>query len=353
MSLLAGFQPRRILLVRTDKIGDLVLTTPAIAAVKRRFPHAELHALVSRSNQLILQGNPHLAGVHVHDRKSSRQLASELRQMKFDVAVCFQTNVRVGLAVRLAGISIRIGPLSKWWSYVFFNHGIRQKRSEVKMHEAEYNLQLLHSLSADIGADSGLETEVFVQSADRSHAAQFFADKPNDKPWVIVHPGMQGSARNFTVDQYVELARAISSFANILVTGSPAEAKLVEDVRRLVPEAYAWPGLGGLRDFIGVIDHCQAVVIGSTGPMHIANALGKHVLAVFSPIRVQSKERWGPFRGRNALVFEPKVSCPAAFHCLGEQCPEFDCMQKIDTAALATELKQRLASPVNSPRTEV
>src|SRR5688572_14207780 len=122
----------RILLVRTDKIGDVVLTTPAIAALRKKFPEAKILGLVSTTASEIYRLNPHLNGHIVLDPELYTgflgfwRLVRRLRQERFEVAVVFQARLKVGLALVFAGIRYRIGPFSKWWSWLCYNLGRRQ-----------------------------------------------------------------------------------------------------------------------------------------------------------------------------------------------------------------------------------
>jgi len=121
----------RILLVRTDKIGDVVLTTPAIAALRKKYPEAHLVGLVSTTAAEVYRMNPHLNSHIVLDPNLYTgflgfwRLVRRLRKEKLQAAVAFQTKMPVAFALLFAGIRYRIGPYSKWWSWLCFNLGRR------------------------------------------------------------------------------------------------------------------------------------------------------------------------------------------------------------------------------------
>lgn len=149
----------RILVVGTDKIGDVVLTTPAIAALRKKFPEAKIVGLVSPVAAEVYASSPHLSehivfdpGLHMGFLGFWRLVCAHLRRDKFQAVVVFQTRKRVAFALLLSGIPHRIGPYSKWWSWLCYNHGRRQTRSAVEMHEAEYNIQLLRNFGLTVAA---------------------------------------------------------------------------------------------------------------------------------------------------------------------------------------------------------
>ncbi|MGZ3711781.1 MAG: glycosyltransferase family 9 protein, partial [Bdellovibrionota bacterium] len=227
----------RILLVRTDKIGDVVLTTPAIAAMRRKFPNAKIVGLTSPVAAEIYRLNPHLSERIVLDPEQYSgffgfwRLVGRLRKEKFQAAVVFQTKMSVALALLFSGIGIRIGPYSKWWSWLCYNRGRRQSRSAVEMHEADYNIQLLRHFGINV-ADTWEKTHLTVDENVRREATRFFVEKGLLKKFktVAIHPGMSGSALNWPENHYVNLARRLVRRYNVIITGGPGEGPLVERV---------------------------------------------------------------------------------------------------------------------------
>lgn len=359
-------EPSRILLVRTDKIGDVVLTTPAIAALRRKLPAARLVGLVSPVAAEVYRLNPHLNDVIVLDPATYRgffgfwRLIRRLRAEKFDAVVVFQTRTRVAFALLLAGIRFRIGPYSKWWSWLCFNLGRRQNRSAVEMHEADYNIQLLRWFGITV-ADTWEKTHLGVSEESRLSAARLFAEKglSNRFKTVAVHPGMAGSALNWPESHYIALARRLIRRYNVVVTGGPGEGALVDRVFQGIArhQSYApdqpvftkYVGERGLAETVGVFARCDGVVAPSTGPMHLAVALGRKVVSVFPPIKVQSAVRWGPYgvpTGTNlgispkdeASVLVPDVNCAEDFRCALSACIYYPCMPRISVDDVETQL---------------
>lgn len=338
---------QKILVVRSDKIGDLILTTPALKSLRKALPACHMDALVSLSTKPILENVSFVDDYFAYNELRYHgvigffRLVQKLKQQRYDAALVFFCQWHVALALFLAGIPKRVGIYSKIWSYLFLQRGIRQRRSQVEKHEAEYNLDLLALLGVDRTDEI---TEVLVSPSARQFAVDFFQNKPSSKPWLVIHPGMFGSALNWRTSQYIELGNFLHDYCHILVTGAPNERNLVEEVHRQIDGSFSYIGNEGLQCFMAVLDHCQAIVVGSTGPLHIANALGKKVFGIYPPVRVQSKERWGPYKNQQANVFSPQVSCPGIFGCIGNTCESYFCMDQISVEAVGRAIKDSLAS---------
>jgi heptosyltransferase-2 len=155
----------RILLVRPDKIGDVVLTTPAAAAVRERYPEAFIAFLCRDYAAPVLENNPAVDEIIRCDSngESVLDLSRTLRKHSFDAAVHFYLDGRCELASFAAGIPERIGPFSKI-SALFLNTRVRQNRSRAERHEAQYNLEL----GREIGAgEAARPAQMFLTEAER------------------------------------------------------------------------------------------------------------------------------------------------------------------------------------------
>ena len=135
----------RILVVRTDRIGDVLLTTPVSTALRQAFPQAKISWLVRPYAAPLLEHNPDVDQVLLDKGQSTRDLATMLKREQFDAAIVALPRWRIAWALWRAGVPVRIGPASKLYS-ILFTHRLYQHRSEGKKHEADYNLELLAPL---------------------------------------------------------------------------------------------------------------------------------------------------------------------------------------------------------------
>lgn len=357
----------RILVVRGDKIGDVVLITPALQALRVVQPKAKISVCVRRAVADLLRGNPNIDELLTFEELdeggafSFFKLMFAIRRRSFQVSVMMQGNFRIACAIFLSGVPFRIGGLSKWWSWFFLNMGMRQVRSNVEMHEADYNLQLLNDLGVRV-SDHRYRPQVVVADPARDLALNFFRERGLDTQFktVVIHPGMAGSALNWPESHYVHLGRLLLANYNIMITGGPSEKSLVDRVFSKIERAQSYRsgrpkltkyiGEHSLGEFIAILDRCDAIVAPSTGPMHLGVGLAKKVVTIFSPIRVQSAMRWGPYGidfGTNlgvspndeASVLVPDVNCAEIFRCAGSKCVYFPCMPRVSVDDVHVQLQ--------------
>lgn len=123
--------PKNIIISRTDKIGDLVLSIPAISMVKKMYPESKLYVLVRRYNAEIVKGFPFIDGVISIDDYKEKDLTAKIRQIKADVFIALYSDNQILKLVLKSGAKYRIGPLSKPLSWFIYNKGIRDRKSVV------------------------------------------------------------------------------------------------------------------------------------------------------------------------------------------------------------------------------
>lgn len=351
----------RILVVRPDRIGDVVLSTPVLEALKHHYPAAEIQMLVRDAVVPVVQHNPFIAGVLAYRPDSVHsgfagfwRLVRELRQQKFDVAVTLQVSFTVTLALALAGIRYRVGPYSKWYSFLLFNRGKRQKRSSVEMHETDYNMMLLRRLGIR-AASRKFEPTVVVDADAKERMRAYLREQgfADGERFVVVHPGMGGSALNWPEGYYIELIQRLAGRGvPVAVTGGIHEKPLVDRVVKAAKEHDAGlrvqPFLGansptGLSDMIALLSLSQVMVAPSTGPLHIGAALGKRTVSFYPPIKVQSALRWGPYSMDESKhdVLVPDALCGQDFKCAGRKCHFYFCMERLSVEeAVQSVLRQ-------------
>lgn len=320
----------KALLVRLDKIGDLVLTLPAdqqsalstyecIWVVANGMGFIPSHAVPKRTHFEL--------GKH-WSLENWKNLWSILTQTRPAVTVSFQAPWWVNLAFLIFGVRIRIGVLSKWHSFLFLNRGVRQKRSEAIHNELEYNHQLVREGLKDTTPISYPCLQL------KSHSDVQVPGLP--KSYVVVHPGMAGSARNWPTAQYASLIRTVVANGPVVVTGTTADRPYVGPLRQALEKGDSVVWLNEqltIEQLLYVLANAKHVIAPSTGVLHLAAALGTPVTGIYSPVRVQTATRWGP-KGPHVQTITPKVDCPGRFSCLYEKCPHFDCMDLVTSSEI-------------------
>ena len=360
----------RILVTRPDRVGDVILSTPVFEVLKKHYPSSRITALVQKAVAPLIEGLPSVDEVMIFDPAGKHagmsglfELITEFRQRDFRIGVALQSHWKIAAAMFSAGVRYRVGPMSKPHSYLFYNRGVRQRRSEVEMHEADYNLQLLRRLGVR-AATRSVPTQVHLADAARSQAFHWLASQgwkaEEGRSLIAVHPGMGGSALNWPESHYLELIRGLLREGHgVLITGGPTEGELLDRIRREIAQPasadpgppqraffYGGPEVGSIDLLAGVLSLADVVVAPSTGPLHLAVALGKPVVSFFPPIRVQSAIRWGPYQPdeTRASILVPEVYCGQDFRCRGPVCNYYPCMKGLGVTQALEQVHLQLAS---------
>ena len=327
--------PQRILVLRTDRMGDVMLTLPVVSALKDTFPGSGVDMLLHPSTCEIVEGHPHVrnividddAGIHAGLRGFFR-LARSLRNRKYDLAVLVHPTLRLALLLFLAGIPRRIGTGYRWYQFLF-NEKAYEHRRDAKRHEAEYNLNLLRPLGihcSDVRFNIVIPPRAFEKVDGMLHTCGL----TREDRVAILHPGSGGSARDWPAYKFAELGDTLMDDVDlkVIITGSEEEVGLVSEVaNRMRAEPLLEACHLTIKELAALIQRAHVFVSNSTGPMHIAAAVGTPVVALFPPIIPCSPRRWGPY-GEGHIVMSPKV--PECGKCIEQRCSYFDCMDLIN-----------------------
>lgn len=337
--------PKNILVVRTDRIGDVVLTLPAASIIKKHFPDSKVTFLLRDYTAPLAEDNNNVDQILFLKTENEQILFGEnirqLKKEKFDACLVVSPNFKLAMMLKLAGIKNIIGTGYRWYSFLFKNK-IFEHRKYADHHELEFNVRMLKQ----IGIDEKITPETAVFGIQQNEQAdqkvrQFLENRDHDfsKKTVIVHPGSGGSAVDWPISRFNELIELMARELdiNVILSGSEDEKALCENlvcgenVKNLA-------GLFGLKEFISLINIADLMMANSTGPIHIASALGKQVIGFYPKIIASSKERWGPYTPK-AKVFNPGIGCT---NCTRKQCEELDCMNSIEPAEVFESLKKML-----------
>ncbi|MCM2278204.1 MAG: glycosyltransferase family 9 protein [Oligoflexia bacterium] len=349
-----------ILIVRCDRLGDLILSTPVFEVVKKHYPQARVMAMVREPMAPVIRELPELDEVLIYEPEGRHaglrglfRLVKEFRRLRLRIVIVLQSQWKIAAAAFLAQVRYRVGPFSKPHSFLFYNRGLRQGRSQVEMHEADYNLQLLRRIGIRVGSRNAL-TRVSIPKDSAQRARQWLLEKGWDQqaPLCVIHPGMGGSALNWPETHYVQLIQGLlKDGRQVLVTGGRAEGELLGRIREALGAQaksvlfYGGPEAGAV-DFLGGLYSVASIVVApSTGPVHLAVALKRPVVTFYPPIRVQSALRWGPYLGdeSRASVLVPENYCGEDFKCRGALCNYHPCMKSITVAQALEQVSFQLA----------
>ena len=327
-------------LVRLDKIGDLVCTLP-VDQIKE-LKDWNIHWVISQGLEPLCENavptRHYLSLSLIYTFNSFRKLLRFLQATKPQLIVVFYAPWWVSLACFISRAPLRTTRLSQWHSFLFFNRGLRQSRSEALKHEADYNLQLLqHALGIADNIDQAPVLKIKPRRPELSMALPA-------APYFIVHPGMFGSALNWPPLNYSQLIDLlIHEFPkhHVIVTGTLQDESALQIVKkdwsqheRVHLKQAQW----NLSQLLWALSQAVAVFAPSTGVLHLAASIGTVSLGIYSPVLVHRSLRWGP-RGEKALAITPQVQCPGRLDCLGSACSEHPCMNSVSPAQVLAAAK--------------
>jgi len=339
--------PSNILILRTDRIGDVILSTPVATALKRRYPEAKVSMMVRPYTQEILQGHPDIDEILVYDPEGEHKggggflrLLGEIKERKFDLALVLHPHLRLALLLFFARVKIRIGTGYRFYSFLF-NRRVYEHRKLAQKHELEYNMDVAQKAGAD---PREVKFKFFIpEEAKRkvNSILKTFGIADGER-FIILHPGSGGSARDWPLENFSQLAKKMISElgVHVIITGERGEKSLIDRIMR-PPKAklHRCDGQLTLKELAALIQRADLVISNSTGPMHLAVALGREVLAFFCPIIPCSPKRWGPYKREDSVLL-PNV--PPCKKCIGEKCPYYDCMRKISVDQAFETVRRKL-----------
>jgi heptosyltransferase-3 len=322
---------KTFLISRTDAIGDVVLTLPVAGRLKQLYPGCRVVLLGRTYTQAVAEACPWVDDFLNYDellgQSEVAQVALLRAQQAYAMLHIFPNKTLARLA-RKAKIPVRIGTRNRLFHWLTCNRLVALSRRHSPLHEAQLNLQLLTPLGqSEVLPLPEVAALVRLQpvAALPERLQKLLAARRPQQLNVILHPRSRGSAREWGLPHFGALARLLHGAGHrVFVTGTSAEG---EELRDWLHEhqPYLTAELTGqlsLPELLAFINAADGLVAGSTGPLHLAAALGRHALGLYPPIRPMHPGRWAPL-GQYAgyLVFD-KPDCqdcrkqPVACSCI-------------------------------------
>jgi heptosyltransferase II len=345
---------RKILIRAVNWLGDAVMITPALAAIREAFPQAELTVL---ANPLVSQMfSPHQSvdRVITFDRAVHRgiggrlRLASLLRRERFDLAIIFPNSFEGALIPTLAGIPRRLGKNSDGRGFLL-THSYPKSLQNTSEHQVLNYLDMLKHFGIDSGAPR-LQLET-TAAEDQALAELLSARGIGGDDMVLgVNPGATfGSAKRWYPERFAEAAAELSRRwgARIVVTGGPAETEMAARIEELLGgECLNLAGATNVRQLLALIKRCDFFITNDSGPMHIAAAFGVPLVAIFGSTDHRTTSA---FFDKGAIVRKEADCAP----CMKRECPtDHRCMTAVTAAEVidaADKLYRQVAPGMVTP----
>ena len=284
-----------ILVVRTDKLGDFITALPTIYTLKKYSSKNRLIVCIAPLNVALAKSCDFIDEVIVDEADNSVfTLAQKIKEQNIDVSLTLFSNTRVAFAQFLARVPTRIAPAIKI-AQIFYTKRVKQKRSQVKMAEYEYNLELAKTLFPDI---SLTYPSPLLSFRDAKQIYDVFCiNNDIEKEVIAFHVGFGGSSdANLTLDEYENLIRNIvlQKKYQVVLTFGPDEKELYEHMQDRLGELdiVYYLSLDGLIYFAKLISSFKLFVSTSTGTYHLASLVGTPTMTFFADTLFASAKRW-------------------------------------------------------------
>lgn len=326
---------KRIIIVRMDRVGDVVLSSPAIKAVRDAYPNSRIAVLVRPYAREVVDGNPCIDEVITYDKSGKEKglfgkirFIARLKNKKFDLAIILHPKNSSHILVFLAGIPKRLGYDKK--SGVLLTKRIPHTKQYGLKHEIDYVLDLLRYIGIK---SSGMSLHMPVNRLSEERIKDIF-DKngisPND-PVIVIHPAASCRSRRWALERFAKASDALAEKygARIVIISGPGDDKIMGD--KVAASMKSGPlnlaGKTSISDIASILRRSKLLISNDSGPVHISCAVGTPVISIFGrKDRGISPERWGPV-GKRDIALHKDAGCEI---CLAHNCKRgFKCLDMI------------------------
>lgn len=308
---------KRILVVRTDRLGDVIMITPIVRELKRFFEGCFVGVLINSSYSSVFENNPNVDLIIQDDLKKESywRIVNEIRKNKFTHGLLVYPTQRAAYQMFLGGVKKRYLTGTKLYGSLTFMHSVSRNKYKNLKHEADYCMDLARRIGV---VAENIQPEIFVTNDNKNNANQFLRqfDVGKDSKKIIFHTGSGNSAPNWTEDKYFQLLQALVAKYNnedvkILLTA----IEMTDDFRKkaveLSPENVLDVAnhIKDIRSFIDVISVCDIIFSSSTGPSHIADGLGKRAVTIYCNREMSCSKHWGVLNDKSSSIEVSKEYC--------------------------------------------
>ncbi len=335
---------KNILIVRTDRIGDVVLSLPLAGIIKKYYPESRITFLVRDYTKDIVSNHPFIDEVLIVSEKENKiDILDNIRNIsnkKFDTCIVVNPTFTIALVLFFSGINNRIGTGYRWYSFLF-NKRVFEHRKYAEKHELEFNLSMLKEIGINEEINkTNAKYDLVVDTSALAKVDEILFQENIDvnKKIIIVHPGSGGSSIDLPVSKFKQLVQKLNEDGyQIIITGNKREYEICNELA-ISNRIKNFAGKFNLKELIALISRATLFISNSTGPIHIAAALGKYTVGFYPKIVSCSKERWSPYTNKK-IIYEPEINCN---DCTREKCEKLNCMQSINVDIVYNDIKKIL-----------
>jgi lipopolysaccharide heptosyltransferase I len=341
---LREYPAERIALIKPSALGDIIHSLPVLSALRQRYPAAAITWVVNRAYAPLLRGHPDLDDTLVFDRSAIgaswlracaayQRFCRQLRDRRFDLVIDLQGLLRSGVMTWASRAERRVGlSTAREGATWFYNDVV-----PVKDFNAIHAVDRYWLVAQALGVGDGPKTfRVFIGETERQWAAATLREYP--RPWMAIGPGSRWVTKRWLPGHFADIARrAQERFGGTAVfIGGSDEQHLSEEVaRRLGGATLDLTGRTTLPQLAALLDQADVMVANDTGPLHLAAALGRPLVAPYTCTRVALN---GPF-GAEAGAVETRIWCRGSYI---TKCSRLECMSELTPDRVWPILKETL-----------
>ncbi len=307
-------QKNHILVVATTALGDTLWATPAIESIRTHFPHCYLAVLTSPIGMQVLKNNPHIDKLFLLKEPVSKHFFSlwkELYQEQFDTVLLFHASQRLTLPLSaLLGASRLIGTAG-------INKGLDCLLTHPLPNQAQHEIVRRLKIIETIGIKPTTQKlSIFINET---------LPPRSEGPWIALHPGSKDAFRRWPKEKFIELGKRLKRElgCEILITGTKEEKSLMEEIGSQIPGAHVDLPNRAFREFAALLNQMDLLISNDTGPVHLACALDKPVVAIYAST---DPALCGPHTAKKAKVISRRATCDP---CLKRKCHQPFCFLQI------------------------
>ena len=338
---------KNILIVRTDRVGDVVLTFPMIYLLKKNIPDSNIFFMVSGYTKDLLEYDKNINELIILDKSFIKNYLN-LKKYKIDIAIIASPNFILAFLFFLARIPIRVGTAYRWYSF-FFNKRHFEHRKYGNKHELEYNFNLLKELNIDV--EYNINYPISINEIDKSRVDSFIDFLGKKIKLITIHPGSGGSALDLPFNKMKELLIEINKIKDVKIclTGLDKEAEQINQLNSSINNnALCFINKLNLRELAYLIKKSRIFISNSTGPIHLAANVGTSIIGFYPPVKAMSVERWGPYTNKR-FIFIPEKRYNSNYlvdgyckKCKREKCEYYNCMNYLSIDNIMKKINELL-----------
>ncbi|MBI4826810.1 MAG: lipopolysaccharide heptosyltransferase II [Nitrospirae bacterium] len=333
----------KILIIKPSSLGDIIHALPFLKAVKDTYPESQVDWVVSKNLKGLLEGNPLINELIVFDKDSMKALKNlpktiiEIRKFKrilntkyYEIIADLQGLLRSGLITHFTPGALKIGFADgREGSSLFYGKKVSAQNA---VHAVDKNLLIAKAIGASV---KKIDFPLYVNSSARDKITELLKDSSE---YVLIAPSARWMSKRWPPEYFASLISKINM--PVVITGSLSDMAIVQEIKDESPgKIIDLCGKTDLKELIALIDGARAVVSNDSGPMHIAAALNKPVIAFFGPTDYEKTGPYGWQNNKDLNVLRASAKCSP---CFKRRCKDLVCMKGITVETAYNALRRYL-----------